>query len=149
KTVGWEGSSVERAWRLLRECLEKIKSGECFRVVAEKILFMERSVALPLWLVEYYKKKCPEDLLRIYLKAGSVEEAGLFAISVLEQAERIKPGVPKASTRWISYTVLDQLIAALNISENEKSLAEVKSGLAKYLKRVSEESVTICEKVRY
>ncbi|KAJ1547917.1 hypothetical protein HK405_004610, partial [Cladochytrium tenue] len=85
---GVRGSPATRVWQLLRHYLElhdSAASGYAYhKAVVERALERRRVFALPLWLVEFYKEKHPEDLIRTYLKFGLVEKCCIFTIQMIQ-----------------------------------------------------------------
>ncbi|KAJ3409947.1 hypothetical protein HDV05_004146 [Chytridiales sp. JEL 0842] len=120
--VCWGGTQSEKAWRLLQVFLDKHDSAannfSYRRAAIERALEANRNIALPPWLVDFYKKQFPEDLIRIYLKYGLLEKCASFCTYYVQEQINSLPGknriLPVYSARWMPFTLFDQLILALN-----------------------------------
>ncbi|KAJ3290184.1 hypothetical protein HK104_006963 [Borealophlyctis nickersoniae] len=90
--ASWEGSESDRAWRLLQKWLDlhdtKATGYAYHRVVMEKMLSLNRDAGVPVWLISFYRKHHPEDLIRTYLKYGLVKDAAQFAVEYIERVTR-------------------------------------------------------------
>ncbi|KAJ3073187.1 hypothetical protein HK102_006058, partial [Quaeritorhiza haematococci] len=162
----WEGTVSERSWRLLRTYLErhdgKHNGYRYRRCVIEKLLQVDVEMRIPVWLTAVYEHRNPEDLVRLYLKYNLVEEATRLIVRYIRQQTSQLPGalLPRTSARWLPYTLIDQLQAALHEAvtgrshqhhqQQQKVLknleGELKEALGMYFERVRGESETI---VRY
>ncbi|KAF9968524.1 hypothetical protein BGZ73_009227, partial [Actinomortierella ambigua] len=108
-----------KALHTLREYLEKHDSaaGSNFKYrakVIERILRQNRSFSLPPWLTQHYLKHTPEDLIRLYLRYGTIVQAASFASMVIRAA--IKPDELVAKhplSRWLPYSILDEILQGL------------------------------------
>ncbi|KAF9160876.1 hypothetical protein DFQ26_005082 [Actinomortierella ambigua] len=108
-----------KALHTLREYLEKHDSaaGSNFKYrakVIERILRQNRSFSLPPWLTQHYLKHTPEDLIRLYLRYGTIVQAASFASTVIRAT--IKPDELVAKhplSRWLPYSILDEILQGL------------------------------------
>ena len=86
---GWEGSSIQRAWQLLRTELEKHDSLEnnwaYHKAVFTRILDQDRFSRVPTWLVKFFEAEQPEFLVRTSLKYGLVEQAIRYCLAMVRK----------------------------------------------------------------
>ncbi|KAJ3022672.1 UNVERIFIED_CONTAM: hypothetical protein HDU68_009004 [Siphonaria sp. JEL0065] len=164
--VEWEGTNSQKAWKALKLRLDEqvaLKNehvSEYRKAIADRALEKSVDVSLPEWLIDGFLMEKPEDLVRIYLRHGLVEEAASFAVKFVENrvmalpehGDRIKPS---HSSKWLSFTVIDQVVAALDNaideadqegdSEEVDTLDNIRSDLARclygYLAKTREDTI--------
>lgn len=85
----WEGSNIQRAWRLLRTALERhdtLENDWSYRkAVFTRILDLDRLSRVPSWLIKFFEDEQPEYLVRASLKYGLVEQALRFALGMVRK----------------------------------------------------------------
>ncbi|KAG0347833.1 hypothetical protein BG004_006856 [Podila humilis] len=82
--------------------------------VVERILSRNGDFNLQPWLTLHYLMHNPEDLIRLYLKYGSVEKAASFSSQVIQLALKSEDLISKhPSARWLPYSLLDETIKTL------------------------------------
>ncbi|KAG0228513.1 hypothetical protein BGW42_002104 [Actinomortierella wolfii] len=121
-----------KAMHTLRQYLEKHDSAASnykYRAkVIERILRQNRSFSLPPWITQHYLKHTPEDLIRLYLRHGTILQAASFATTVIRAA--IKPDELVAKhplARWLPYSILDEILQGLR-DETARLEEKVKEG---------------------
>ncbi|KAI9596109.1 nucleoporin Nup120/160-domain-containing protein [Syncephalis fuscata] len=125
-TETMEGPPSSRAWRLLEQLLERYDSSNTqyqYRaLVLEETLKLNRHAKIPAWLVHFYTKHNPEDLIRIYLKHNLIEEAGKQALLQIEKEINASDNKPvTTSLHWLPYSLLDTLVKALEDSTGQST----------------------------
>ena len=102
---GLSCSTAKRAWNLLRNFLDKdempkkkLKGYQCYisdsrKAVIDFVLLEDPRFNLPPWLTAPYRTSHFEDLLRIYLKHGLLEEAAKFAIKYISAVRTLRPSL--------------------------------------------------------
>ncbi|KAI8921376.1 nucleoporin Nup120/160-domain-containing protein [Powellomyces hirtus] len=119
--LAWNGTDAQRAWRLLCKYVDELdkEPSTTYRIkVVERVLYVDPRHPLPLALTGYYKNHHPEDLLRLYLRYGLVEDAARFFSDYLQsehdhRAQQTRATMP---ARWIPYTLIDQTLARLEVA---------------------------------
>jgi len=115
---GWEGSNIQRAWKLLRTELEKHDTLEndwaYHKAVLTRILDQDRFSRVPAWLVKFFEDEQPEFLVRTSLKYGLVEQALRYCLSMIRKANQtlLRGAASRASATWLPYTLIDQVLMA-------------------------------------
>ncbi|EJU06460.1 hypothetical protein DACRYDRAFT_113162 [Dacryopinax primogenitus] len=86
----WDGSIGEKAWRYLRECLERYDlPGTGYRYykdVLEAMLAYNRHNRVPNWLSKFFEDHQPEHLIRTFLRYGLVQDAVAYTITLIQKA---------------------------------------------------------------
>ncbi|KAF8314772.1 hypothetical protein DL93DRAFT_2167187 [Clavulina sp. PMI_390] len=139
RMLGWEGTNIQRAWRLLRTMLDahdSLGNGWAYRkAVLARILEIDRHSRVPSWLVDFFEEEEPEYLIRSQLKYGLVEEALRYTLNMVRKASQpLIRGTPEqSSATWLPYTLIDQVLIA---TEEEQKLGSSKAqaDLAKQLR---------------
>lgn len=89
----WEGSNIQRAWRLLRTALEKhdtLENGWAYRkAVFTRILDLDRLGRVPAWLIKFFEDEEPEYLIRTQLKYGLVEQALQYSLNLIRKVRHV------------------------------------------------------------
>ncbi|KAJ3142017.1 hypothetical protein HK100_003880 [Physocladia obscura] len=163
--VEWEGSNSDKAWMALKLRLEEYikdeeKTGRYRRNIVDKGLQKNSNAQFPTWLLNGFKKSKGEDLIRVYLKHGLTLKACWFAVEFV--GDRLTAfhdhgdGItPSHSSKWLSFTTVDQLLIALetdivaaNQSEDEDTLVPLRDArteltgiLYAYLYKIQEDTV--------
>lgn len=112
-----EGPISDRAWKLLQKLLSKydLTPAVYRQVVLEAVLNTDRRMRVPPWLTRYYTLHNPPALLRAYLRYDLLTDATKFAIQLIKEEYHTKdPLKPQTSSRWLPYTLIDQLLRALD-----------------------------------
>ncbi|KAG0223185.1 hypothetical protein BGX31_008649 [Mortierella sp. GBA43] len=102
--------------------------------VVERILLKNSDFELPPWLSMHYLTHNPEDLIRMYLKFGSLEVAARFASVAIDVAMKKEDLVPRHSNaRWLPYSLLDEIFVGLTeeIQEVQGRVAKLPRSTAK------------------
>lgn len=90
----WEGSNIQRAWRLLRTALERhdtLENDWAYRkAVFTRILDLDRLSRVPSWLIKFFEDEQPEYLVRTSLKYGLVEQALQFALGMVRKVSSLE-----------------------------------------------------------
>ncbi|QRV87591.1 nucleoporin [Ceratobasidium sp. AG-Ba] len=137
QTLAWDGSTIQRAWHYLQLTLSRhdIEQGDwVYRKVAmDTMLDLDRSARLPHWLVAFFLDKQPDYLVRLCLKYSRIQEALQYSLRMVKEATDALSAMPprNASATCLSYSLLDQLIAAAT----EKDGPAEQRQLAESLKR--------------
>ncbi|KAF9179523.1 hypothetical protein BGZ50_006870 [Haplosporangium sp. Z 11] len=82
--------------------------------VIERMLQRNPHFDLPPWLINHFLTHNPEDLIRLYLKAGALNAAAEFSSVIIQQAmpkDNLISRHPNA--RWLPYSLLDEIFASL------------------------------------
>ena len=77
-------SSVEAAWKLLQNLVERLQEkggSDIYKAVVTRLFSL--GAFLPAWLVAGYKRINPSEFLRLYLVHGYLEDAGVLAIEYI------------------------------------------------------------------
>ncbi|KAI9339372.1 hypothetical protein BDR26DRAFT_1007906 [Obelidium mucronatum] len=163
--VEWEGTNSENAWRALKLRLDgQGKSVSSYRrAIADGALERNPETKLPAWLIDGFLVERSEDLIRIYLHHGLVKQACAFANKVVDHNNHALPMygdqiTPSHNVKWLPYTVLDQLLLALdeaideanqNGNDDATELETCRSELAEhiyaYLSKTRDDTVTFAE----
>ncbi|KAI0347005.1 hypothetical protein BDW22DRAFT_1367225 [Trametopsis cervina] len=147
KVSSWPGGAADRAWRYLRQALERHDGPETSfsytRVTLETILGFDRSSNPPPWLVAVLEAKHPEYLIRTYLRYEVLESALEHTLTMLRGADtRLTQEQPRApSSTWLPYTLIDQVLVTAssqeNISPRARTLqSDLRAEIASRMKRV-------------
>ncbi|KIY45981.1 hypothetical protein FISHEDRAFT_76214 [Fistulina hepatica ATCC 64428] len=113
----WPGSPAEKAWRYLRQTLERNDSAETdfkyTQVVMEALLSMGGASATPPWLIRSLEEHQPEYLIRIHMRYDDIDAAIAYTRSLLQKsASRLKKMGTRSSATWLPYTLIDQVLTA-------------------------------------
>ncbi|KAG0010668.1 hypothetical protein BGZ81_002655 [Podila clonocystis] len=82
--------------------------------VVERILSRNGDFNLQPWLTLHYLSHNPEDLIRLYLKYGTVEKAAIFSSQVIQLALKSEELISKhPNARWLPYSLLDETLKML------------------------------------
>lgn len=107
---------AERAWRYLEVSLDRYDLGLSGQAVVDRMLEMDRTYALPEWLVARQVARSPEHLLQTLLRHRLVDDA-------VEAGRRVLVAVEKQKVRggpaYTPYTVFDQILAVDSKASNE------------------------------
>ncbi|XP_024959556.1 nuclear pore complex protein NUP160 isoform X1 [Cynara cardunculus var. scolymus] len=114
-------------WDALEQYMEKYK---CFHsrlpvVVAETLLYADRLIELPLWLVQMFKctlkgnwgmagaESSPASLFQLYVDYGRYAEATNLLLHYIESVAAVRPADvirrKKTSAVWFPYTTIERL----------------------------------------
>ncbi|KAH8990090.1 nucleoporin Nup120/160-domain-containing protein [Lactarius akahatsu] len=138
KITSWAGTSSDRAWRYLRQSLERHDGPDTdlrySKIVFETITGLERASTPPPWLVHKLEEHHPEWLIRTCMRFEMLELALELALSAIRKAEsRLAQDPPRtAMSTWLPYTLIDQLLVATNEqaqSEQSKRAMELRRDL--------------------
>ncbi|KAH9036608.1 nucleoporin Nup120/160-domain-containing protein [Lactarius pseudohatsudake] len=138
KITSWAGTSSDRAWRYLRQSLERHDGPDTdlrySKIVFETITGLERASTPPPWLVHKLEERHPEWLIRTCMRFEMLELALELALSAIRKAEsRLAQDPPRmAMSTWLPYTLIDQLLVATNEqtqSEQSKRAMELRRDL--------------------
>ncbi|KAH9005802.1 nucleoporin Nup120/160-domain-containing protein [Lactarius hatsudake] len=131
KITSWAGTSSDRAWRYLRQSLERHDGPDTdlrySKIVFETITGLERASAPPPWLVHKLEEHHPEWLIRTCMRFEMLELALELALSAIR-----KDPPRTAMSTWLPYTLIDQLLVATNEqtqSEQSKRAMELRRDL--------------------
>ncbi|KAF8266642.1 nucleoporin Nup120/160-domain-containing protein [Lactarius quietus] len=120
KVTSWAGTLSDRAWRYLRQSLERHDGPDTdlrySKVVFETITGLERASTPPPWLIQKLEEHHPEWLIRTCMRFEMLELALELTLSTIRKAEsRLSLDPPKtAMSTWLPYTLIDQLLVATN-----------------------------------
>ncbi|XP_068595416.1 nuclear pore complex protein Nup160 [Brachionichthys hirsutus] len=142
-----ESSATDEAWRLLASYLDRYTSANAqyHHCVINKLL--SHGVPLPDWLVTSYKAVDAASLLRLFLNFDLLDAA---AELVLEYVDALQgkghqyfgiegPLSATASSIWLPYTSIDQLLQTLNETQtNSRVYNKVRDKLDDYHKLVQQ-----------
>ncbi|KAF9092113.1 hypothetical protein BGX23_004603 [Mortierella sp. AD031] len=121
--------------------------------VVEKILQRNPDFDLPPWLTQHYLTHYPEDLIRLYLKYGTLDAATKFSSTVIQNTLNKEEAVSRHSNaRWLPYNLLDEIFVLLREQIEQpqpesrlRELRELKSQLDEdvrlYIENVERESI--------
>lgn len=95
----WDGNLVSKAWRLLQVHLEHIfpiramgdlalDGWRCRESILECILRSNRTVKLPVWLLDQFMSFRPDRLLRLFFRFDLLSDAFTVAIRIIDQVEK-------------------------------------------------------------
>ncbi|KZT55332.1 hypothetical protein CALCODRAFT_484882 [Calocera cornea HHB12733] len=89
RTAYWDGTVSEKAWRYLRESLNRYdQAGTGYRYhkdVLEAILNYNRHNRIPNWLSKFFEEHHPEYLIRMLLRYGLVEDAATHTMTMIRK----------------------------------------------------------------
>ncbi|KAL1924308.1 uncharacterized protein VTP21DRAFT_7343 [Calcarisporiella thermophila] len=122
------GTASQRAWKLLQGLLEQYDTQETnyrYRAcVLEKLLSTDPNSKIPAWLSAFYKKHNLEDLARVCLSHGLLEEATNFLLQQIDRESETKPVSLLVSSRWLPYSLIDLLLATIEEAITEAAADE-------------------------
>ncbi|KAI0698869.1 nucleoporin Nup120/160-domain-containing protein [Cytidiella melzeri] len=120
----WPGTAADRAWRYLRQALERHdgppSSFAYNKVTLETVLSFDRSSSPPPWLISSLEEQHPEYLIRTYLRYEVLESALEYTLAILRKDDaRLAQEEPRSpSSTWLPYTVIDQVLVAASSQED-------------------------------
>ncbi|XP_015601122.1 nuclear pore complex protein Nup160 homolog [Cephus cinctus] len=158
--LGMSDSNVTNvAWKLLEHLTlkhEQERSSELHKGIARKLLRL--GAFIPHWLLSFYKKRNPAELLRLILSTGRLLEATELAVDYIKAILGIGKEyfgletalLPTAPATWLPLNTLELLLLELeNASLDDpvyiESYKELKQTLDTYIEtvvRVSKDMIT-------
>ena len=85
-----------------------------------------------------------QDLLRVYVRHGELDQALHTVTELLDGAKRVVGGiVPGASCRWIPTTALAQVVHACRESGNVAGVKGLEDSIATYMKVLEREGAHV------
>ncbi|WFD26932.1 hypothetical protein MNAN1_001921 [Malassezia nana] len=124
RAVSWPGRAHERAWRYLLLQLDMATPVDALRyrrIVAERLVGANAWDLAPPSFAQWFHTHAPDVLLRVWMRAGALEEALRFCLDVLVAR---KPPV------CVPYTLMDSVLsAAESIPEHAARAAELREAL--------------------
>ncbi|KAF6762913.1 nucleoporin Nup120/160-domain-containing protein [Ephemerocybe angulata] len=140
----WSGSTADRAWRFLRQSLERYDGPDTdyryAKAVLETILTTDRSSPPPPWLVQIVESQQPEYLIRLSLRYENIDDAVSYLLNMLRKSDRRlarEPSPGNASSTWLPYTLVDQVMVAASAQiKTPPLLAQLRAEIGTRMKRV-------------
>ncbi|KIL68186.1 hypothetical protein M378DRAFT_72126 [Amanita muscaria Koide BX008] len=143
KTSTWSGSPAERCWKYLRHVLEIHDSADTdyryTKAVAETIFAHDRRRPLPPWVVSTLDDFDPEFLIRTSLRYEKHADAIEYSLSLIRKcnAKLTRDPPRNASTTWLPYTLIDQVLATSKSLERLPThLSALEKELSDYVRRI-------------
>ncbi|PPR02464.1 hypothetical protein CVT24_002013 [Panaeolus cyanescens] len=132
-TTSWQGTPADRGWRYLQQSLKRHDTIEndyrYSKAALEAILGIDRSILPPPWLISTLEEYQPEYLIRISLRYENISDASEKQLG--RQMSR------NASTTWLPYSLIDQVLMAADAQIHPPALtSELKTAVNTRVKRM-------------
>ncbi|KAH6915289.1 nucleoporin Nup120/160-domain-containing protein [Coprinopsis sp. MPI-PUGE-AT-0042] len=141
----WSGSPADRGWKFLRQALNRYDNATTdyryTKAVMETVLSVDRNTPPPPWLVQTLEAQHPEHLIRLALRYEKIEDAVSYSLSILHKsdAQLARQTGRQASTTWLPYALIDQVIvAASSETKPPARLAQLRTEIGNRLKRLQQ-----------
>jgi len=151
RVSSWPGTTADRAWRYLRQSLERHDNAgtdyKYSKATLETILSYDRFSPPPPWLLNILEEYHHEYLIRTSLRYEVVEEALERTLSLIKKADSklSRERTKNSSATWLPYTLIDQVFVASKSVEKPspqcRSLQqELEAQLSNRVKRMQKHS---------
>ncbi|BET03507.1 Nuclear pore complex protein Nup160 [Nesidiocoris tenuis] len=132
-------NAQDMAWRVLRRFIERYENDkftELHRAAAHKLLGLK--MFLPAWLVSSYCKRNANELLKLYLNHGYLDECSSLAVNILNAGMGVgyeafgldSPLHPDSAPIWIPLFTINRVLKEL---QHYKLEAELEKTLDDYI----------------
>ncbi|KZP00045.1 hypothetical protein CALVIDRAFT_320407 [Calocera viscosa TUFC12733] len=151
----WDGTVAEKAWRYLRESLDRYDlpgTGYRYRKdVLAAILNYNRHNRIPNWLSKLFEEHNPEHLIRMFLRYGLVQDAANYTITMIRKSNAKLALMPAVTETWLPYSLIQSVIDFAQKSDegSAKVLAKnVETLMTERLREMDNRSRLIAQKLR-
>jgi hypothetical protein len=104
----WESSGSSKALNLLKLMLEREKDIRYYKAAVEQMFEMDRDIFLPAWLVEFFRRQNPEELIQLFIKYQAFHQGSPFIYNLLKDQMSLDPHF-RLHSRWMPWTLLDHV----------------------------------------
>jgi len=129
----WEGTTIQKAWRLLQHSLERHDSGttgwQYRKTCLERIMDTDRLSAPPTWLTAFLQDREPEYLIRTCLRYHMVLAAMDYTLCMIQKANLPfdQGAVAGVTQTHLPYGLIDSVVAAARTDEEKRRVELIKS----------------------
>ncbi|KAL9940305.1 hypothetical protein V8E36_001010 [Tilletia maclaganii] len=106
----WDGPAADRAWDYLRIHLEMYDAAEhgwrYRQAVLDRCLALGPQVAIPEWLVFWFRTRKPDTLMRSYIQSGRVDDALREGIRITKDVSHVHGPF----TTYVPYSLIDSAL---------------------------------------
>ncbi|KAF8631128.1 hypothetical protein AX15_002475 [Amanita polypyramis BW_CC] len=139
----WSGSVADRAWKYLRQALDLHDSAEMdykyTKAALQTIAAHDRKHPPPPWITNILEEFDPEFLIRVSLSCEKYADAIEHSLSLIRKCNDkvIRDPPQNASTTWLPYTLLDQvLMTSKSLEKSPAHLSNLEKELSDYIRRI-------------
>ncbi|KAF8639895.1 hypothetical protein AX17_001147 [Amanita inopinata Kibby_2008] len=143
KSSSSSGSPANRGWRYLRQALQLYDGPETdykyTKATLETLLGHDRKRSPPPWIIHVLEEYNPEFLIRTSMRYENHGDAIEYSLSLLRKinTKLIRETPQNASSTWLPYTLLDQVLAASkSLEQPPPSVLKFERELLNHVKRV-------------
>ncbi|RXW24637.1 hypothetical protein EST38_g1210 [Candolleomyces aberdarensis] len=140
-SITWSGSTADRAWRFLRQSLERHDGAETdhryTKACLETIISLDRSSPPPPWLLQIIQNHHPEYLIRLSLRYENIEDAVSYMLDLVKKVRAPSfinyPRNSELKRMLVWYQVI---VAASSLPKPPLLLSQLRNEIANRMKRV-------------
>ncbi|KAJ7638443.1 nucleoporin Nup120/160-domain-containing protein [Roridomyces roridus] len=143
KVSSWSGSQADRAWRYLRQSLERHDGPQTdykyTKITLETILSLQRTLPPPPWLIHSLEEHHHEYLIRVTLRYENLEQCIAHTLSLIQKTDARLSREPThhAASTWLPYNLIDQVLAVATEQDSPPAgLAQLRLEIANRPKRM-------------